>query len=385
MSVFRLVLRNATRHSLRTLLTILGVAIAVTAFCVIRSAVDAWYLNSSSASPDRLITRNAISLAFSLPVAYQEKIAKVAGVKAVSHSNWFGGTYVDASNFFPRFAVEHTTYFSMYPEYVIPPDQWEQFTKQRNAAIVGQRLADRFGWRLGDPIRLVGDIFPGDWDLVIRGIYTGAQDNTNESIFFFRYDYLDERLRKEIPVRAGQVGSFAVQISDPDRATEISRQIDALFANSLAETKTETEEAFRLGFVSMSAQIILGLKIISFLVIGVILLVLANTMAMSARERINEYALLKTLGFESLHIVGLVFGESLTIAVLGGILGIVLALPASWLLETGISNFLPKVPLTPLTLSLGVLAALSVGLLSAVFPAARAVRTSIIDGLRPVD
>jgi putative ABC transport system permease protein len=385
MRVFKLISRNALRHALRTSLTILGVAIAVTAFCVIRSAIDAWYLNSRSAAPDRLISRNAVSLAFSMPISYKEKIERIPGVEAVSYAIWFGGIYVDQKNFFPKFGIDHETYFDIYPEYQIPEDQWKAFTKERNAVIVGRQLADRFGWKLGDQIRIVGDIYPGNWDFVIRGIYTGADETINESTWFFRYDYVDERMRQETPGRAGQVGSFVEKISDPTQSSAISRKIDALFANSLAETKTETEEAFRLSFVELSGQIILGLRIVSFLVIGVILLVMANTMAMAARERVNEYALLKTLGFRAYHLIGLVFGESLLIATLGGAVGLGLAFLTIPLLKAKIGAFLPYLPIEPLTLILGFVAAVLVGLLAAMFPALRAVRTSIVDGLRTVD
>lgn len=385
MRVLKLIWKNSLRHSLRTVLTILGVAVAVMAFCVIRSAIDAWYFNARSAAPDRLITRNAVSIIFPLPLAYRDKIEDVSQVEAVSHATWFGGIYVDQSNFFPKFAVDHTTYFDIYPEYVVPEDQWEDFITERNAVVVGRQLADRFDWQVGDAIRIVGDIYPGDWDFVIRGIYEGADETIVESQFFFRYDYLDERLRAETPMRAGQVGSFVVQIDNPQQASTVSDQIDALFANSLAETLTETEEAFELSFVELSGQIILGLRVISFLVIGVILLVMANTMAMAARERVNEYALLKTLGFRSIHLLGLVYGESLMIAALGGAAGIALAGVIVPLMEANLSDFIPRIPLEELTIVLGLIAAVAVGLLAALFPTLRAIRTPIVEGLRPID
>ncbi|MBD3258089.1 ABC transporter permease, partial [candidate division GN15 bacterium] len=203
MRVLKLVYKNSLRHSLRTLLTILGVAVAVTAFCVIRSAIDAWYLNAESAAPDRLVSRNAVSIVFSLPLAYRDKIEKIPGVEDVTHQSWFGGIYIDQSNFFPKFAMDHTNFFDIYPEYLVPPKQMETFMAERNAAIVGRGLADRFGWEVGDPVRIVGDIYPGNWDFVIRGIYTGAEETTDESQFLFRYDFLDESLRQTAPMRSG--------------------------------------------------------------------------------------------------------------------------------------------------------------------------------------
>jgi putative ABC transport system permease protein len=385
MKVLKLVSRNAFRHPLRTGLTILGLAIAVMAFAIIRTTVSSWYTASQAASPNRLVTRHAVSLVFTLPIAYKEKIAKVEGVTGIAHAMWFGGIYVDPKNFFPQFAVDGKTYLDLYPEYIIAPEQMEDFLKQKNAVIIGQRLADRFGWSLGDQVRLTGTIFPGDWDFVIRGIYSGAEENTDETIWHMHYDYLDERMRAEAPGRAGQVGSFVVQIADPSQSAAISQQIDAMFENSSAETMTETEESFMLSFVSMASSIVAGLQIISVLVIGIILLVLGNTMAMTARERISEYAVMKTLGFRPVHVVGLIVGESLFIAALGGAVGLLVTFPIARLVQAAMLDFFPVFKVEPITLALAVLASFVVGLAAAVFPTLKAVRTPIVEGLRIID
>lgn len=385
MKIFKLVFKNAGRHKLRTFLTILGMGIAVMAFTVIRTTIDAWYAGAEAASPNRLVTRHAVSLTFFLPLSYTDRIARIEGVEQVSHASWFGGVYVDPKNFFAQFAIDHTSYLDMYPEFVVPPDQRQRFNQERNGAIVGRRLADRFGWSVGDPIRLTGTIFPGDWDFVIVGIYTGAKENTDEGAFFFRWDYLDERLRREAPIRSGYVGTFAIQISDPERSAEMSQAIDREFRNSTYETKTETEEAFNLSFVSMANSIVLGLKFISFMVVGIIMLVLGNTMAMTARERMNEYAVMKTLGFRTYHIVGLILGESLFIAALGGAMGIFLTWPVGNLVKTALSAFFPTFATNPFTLAMAGVAAIVVGLLAAIFPALKAMNTPIVEGLRIID
>ncbi len=385
MRIFKLIFKNTGRHKLRTFLTILGMGIAVMAFTVIRTTIDAWYAGAEAASPDRLVTRHAVSLTFFLPLSYADRIARVEGVEQVSHASWFGGVYVDPKNFFAQFAIDHKSYLDMYPEFLVPEDQRQRFNQERNGAIVGRRLADRFGWSVGDPIRLAGTIFPGDWDFVIVGIYTGAKENTDESAFFFRWDYLDERLRREAPIRSGYVGTFAVQISDPERSAEMSQAIDREFRNSTYETKTETEEAFNLSFVSMANSIVLGLKLISFMVVGIIMLVLGNTMAMTARERISEYAVMKTLGFRTYHIVGLIFGESLVIAALGGAAGILLTWPIGNLVKTALGAFFPTFATNPLTLVMAGVAAMVVGLLAAIFPTLKALNTPIVEGLRIVD
>jgi len=384
MKVLKLVTKNTGRHKLRTFLTILGMGIAVMAFTVIRTTVDAWYAGAEAASPNRLITRHAVSLTFFLPLSYKQRIERIEGVEAVAHASWFGGVYVDPKNFFAQFAIDES-YLDMYPEFQIPPDQKERFLNERSAAVVGRRLADRYGWSIGDNIRLAGTIFPGDWDFKIVGIYTGAKENTDENVWFHRWDYIDQRLRREAPVRAGYVGTFAVQIADPERSAEISSVIDREFENSQYETKTETEEAFNLSFVSMANSIVLGLKLISVMVVGIIMLVLGNTMAMTARERMNEYAVMKTLGFRAIHIVGLIFGESLVIAVLGGAMGLALSFPVGSLVETALGGFFPTFSTTIQTYVMAGSAAMIVGLLAAVFPSLKALNTPIVEGLRIID
>lgn len=385
MKLLKLISRNARRHWLRSSLTILGLAITVMAFVIIRTTIDAWYAQAEAASPNRLVTRHAVSLTFFMPIAYADKIAGIDGVESVASAGWFGGVYIEPANFFAQFAIDPDKYLDMYPEFVLPVDQREAFEKERNAAIVGRKLADRFGWSLGDRVQITGTIFPGDWDFVIRGIYAGAKENTDENTFFFRWDYLDERLRQESPGRAGYVGSFITRIADPAQAAVISEKVDAMFKNSQFETKTETEEAFNLSFVAMASSIVLGLKAISIMVVGVIMLVLGNTMAMTARERVSEYAVMKTLGFRPVHIVGLIFGESLFLAVVGGAFGLAIAYPIALLVKAALSSFFPVFGVQLLTLAYAAFAALVVGLLAAIFPTVKAVRTPIVDGLRIID
>lgn len=385
MKLLKIISRNTFRHWLRSGLTVLGLAITVMAFIIIRTTIDAWYAQAEAASPNRLVTRHAVSLTFFLPLAYEQKIASIDGVNEVAHASWFGGVYIEPKNFFAQFAIDPEKYFEIYPEFVISPEAREAWRTERNAAIVGVKLADRFGWQVGDRVQLTGTIFPGDWDFVIRGIYTGAKENTDENTFFFRWDYLDERLRKESPVRAGYIGSFIIEIDDPEQAAVISEKVDNLFLNSPNETKTETEEEFNLSFVSMASAIVTGLKAISIMVIGVVMLVLGNTMAMTARERVSEYAVMKTLGFRPWHIVGLIFGESLFMAVLGGAIGLAISYPIAKLVAVALSSFFPVFGVKLMTLGYAVLSALVVGLLAAIFPTMKAVRTPIVDGLRIVD
>ena len=382
--MLKLTWRNTVRHPLRAGLTILGMAVAVLAFCLLRTVVAAWYSGVSAASPARLVTRNAISLVFPLPMAYLPKVQAIPGIDAVAYGCWFGGNYIDERHFFPTFAVEVHRYFSIYPEYVIPEDQKLAFIKDRRGAAVGRTLATRYGWKLGDSVVLKGTIYPGEWQFIIRAIYTGAEPNTDESRFFFHWDYLNESLKKTGSTRADTVGWFLIKVARPDLAPQVSAQVDGLFKNSLAETLTETEQAFALGFVSMTEAILLAIQVVSWVVIGVILVVLANTMAMSARERRGEYAVLKTMGFKARHLAGLIFGESLILALAGGLLGEALTFPAVHFFKTALGQYFRVFPLTWATLILGLAVALMVGLLAAMLPAWRAGRVSIAEALRKV-
>jgi putative ABC transport system permease protein len=382
--MLKLTWRNTLRHPLRAALTILGMAVAVLAFALLRTVVAAWYSGVNAASPARLVTRNAISLIFPLPIAYLPKIRAVPGIASVAYGNWFGGTYIDERHFFPQFAVDVRNYFPIYPEYVMPEGQKLAFFQDRRGAAVGQALATRYGWKLGDSIILKGTIYPGEWQFVIRAIYKGAESTTDESRFFFHWDYLNETLKKQGSSRADNVGWFLIKVARPDLAPQVAAQVDALFKNSLAETITETEQAFQLGFVAMTSAILVAIQVVSWVVIGVILVVLANTMAMSARERRGEYAILKTMGFKARHLALLIFGESLILALAGGLLGELLTFPAVHFFKTQLGQYFRVFPLTNATLALGLAVALLVGLLAAVLPAWRASRLSIAAALRKV-
>jgi putative ABC transport system permease protein len=384
MKVFKLIFKNMLRHKLRTSLTILGIAIAVMAFGVLRTVIGAWYVGLEATSPDRLITRNSVSFIFPLPVAYRERIESVPGVTAVSYANWFQGVYIDERNFFPRLAVDVETLFDLYPELLLPAEQAEDFKKQRNACIVGAKTAKKFNLKPGDAMTVDGDIYPGRYTFVVRGIYRGRDRATDETQMFFHWEYLDELLKKDMPIRSGYVGWYVIRIADPDQSAAVSAAVDEIFRNSPSETKTETEKAFTQGFISMSSTIILAIQFISYIIIGIILLVLANTMVMTARERVMEYAVLKTLGFRTLHIAGLITGESMLIAVIGGALGLLMTFPICAGVGEQFSNIFPVFLVGTDTMLTAMSFALLVGMVASIVPLYRAMTTSIVDGLRHV-
>ncbi len=384
MYTLKLILRNALRHKLRTTLTALGIVVTIVAFGLLQTIVDAWYAGAAGASATRLVTRNAISLVFPLPLSYQAKIRSVPGVTGVSHANWFGGVYVSEKNFFPQFAVEAESYFRLYPEYRVPQDQFREFLRDRRGAIVGRKTAQTFGFRIGDVVPLKGTIYPGDWQFVVRGIYTGADSRTDESQFFFHWTYLNEYVRERLARRADTVGVYVVQVASAEDVPRVAEAIDALFRNSLAETRTESEQAFQLSFVSMTEAILILIRVVSFVVIAIILAVMANTMAMTARERASEYATFKALGFRPSFLAGLIFGESLAIAVTAGALGIALTFPVSRRFAQAMGTLFPVFEVSGSTVALQLACACAVGAAAAVLPAWRAARVPVAEGLRNI-
>lgn len=379
-----LVVKNALRHTLRTTLTVVGIVVAITAFGLLRTIVDAWYAGANASSSARLVTRSSVSLVFPLPLTYAQKLRQVPGVTGVTWANWFGGVYVSERNFFPQFAVDAPTYLDMYPEIVLSGAERKAFLADRKGAIVGRKIADKFGWKVGDQVPLRGTIYPGTWTFTLRGVYDGADATTDTSTMFFHWGLLNEMIRRIYPRRADQTGVFIEQLADPQQAAEVSQAIDATFRNSLAETLTETEKAFQLGFVAMAETIMLAIQAVSFVVIVIIMAVMANTMAMTARERSAEYATLKALGFGGGFVAALIFGESLAIALAGGILGVALTFPLTEAFAATVGSMFPSVAVAGETIALQFGAALLVGLVAAAQPAWRAARTRIVDGLRAV-
>jgi putative ABC transport system permease protein len=378
-----LVLRNAFRHKLRTTLTIVGIVVAIAAFGMLRTIVDAWYAGANASSSARLVTRSSVSLVFSLPLNYAQKIRQVDGVAAVGWANWFGGVYVNERNFFPQFAISES-YLDLYPEFLLPDDERRAFVADRVGAIAGRKLADKYGWKVGDQIPLRGTIYSGTWTFNLRGIYEGADEGTDTSTFFFHFDYLNESIKKQFPGRGDQTGVFIESLRTADDAAAVSAAIDATFRNSLAETLTETEKAFQLGFVAMSEAILLAIQAVSYVVIVIILAVMANTMAMTARERYGEYATFKAIGFSNGFVGMLIFAESLGIALLGGVLGVAATFPLADAFASTVGSILTGFHVSRDTVVLQLLAALVIGVVAAAIPAWRAARVRIVDGLRAI-
>jgi len=383
MFLLKLLFKNAFRHKLRSWLTILSIAIAILAFGLLRTVVEAFYSGVERSSANRIVTRNAISMTFSLPLSYEEKIKQIEGVKEVAALNWFGGIFIDEKNFFANFAVEDD-YLDLYPDYVFDPAEKIAYLHDRKGAVIGKKLADRFGWKVGDTISLRGTIYPGNWAFTIRAVYTGRDENVDERVFFFHWDYLNEAMKQTTKGRADQVGAYIIGIDRGDDAADIASAVDATFRNSMAETLTETEKAFVLGFISMAETIIMIIRLVSLVVIVIIIAVAANTMSMTTRERIGEFAVLKTLGFGGVRIGALIFGESFVISLTGGLFGMVFTFPAAEMFRQLLGDFFPKFVVTTATLYSDVVACCVIGVIAAIVPTWRSIGIRIAEGLRRI-
>ncbi len=385
MELLRLLLRNSLRHKLRSVLTLIGVGVAVMAFALLQTVVTAWHAGVEASAANRLITRHAVSFVFPLPLAYRDRIAQVPGVNQVTYAIWFSGVYIDKNQFFARLAVDADSFFDVYPEFVIAPDQFEAFKRERNACIIGVDIARRYNLKIGDLMTLEGDVYPGQWEFVVRGIYQPRDQTTDPSSMMFHYKYVDERVRQDNPDRAGEIGWYIVRIDDPASSARISQDIDNLFANSRAETKTETERAFQQGFLSSASAVITAMNVMSFVIIGIILLVVGNTMVVSARERTHEFAVLKALGFSGRQLFLLLAGESMILSIAGSALGLAVTVPAVLGFQSALpKGWFPIFYIKPQTIAIGCAAGVAVGLIASLIPLRRVLTTRIVEGLRYV-
>jgi putative ABC transport system permease protein len=380
-----LIWKNLWRRKLRTFFTVLSVLVSFLLFGILSAVDTAFTMGVDVSGADRLLTTHKVSLIQPLPISYWDRIKAVEGVKETSFASWFGGVYQDPKNFFGQMAVDQGTFLDLYPEYVLPEDQKKAWLADRSGAIIGRTLADRFGFKVGDRIPIQGTIYrrqgtSGVWEFNVSGIYEGKEQGTDTSSLYFRYDYLNEGMGGNL----GFVGWYILRISDPAQAAQVGSRVDALFANSPAETKTQTEKAFAQSFADQVGNVGAIVQWVLAAVFFIMLLVTGNTMAQAVRERTNELAVLKTLGFSQPLVLGLVLAESIAIAVLGGGLGLLLALGFIPVLGKALRAFLPVFFLPPRDLLIGVALVLAFGIVSGLVPAIQATRLRIVEALRRV-
>jgi putative ABC transport system permease protein len=387
MSIAQIAARNVLRNKTRTVLTMLGVAIAIIAFVLLRTVLDAWMVAAEHAAKDRIATRHKITFVMQLPKRYVEDIKSTPGVKDVTWMNWFGAK--DPKNeqeFFATIAVDPKTFLEVYDEIVVPPDQIESWMQNRRGAVVGDVLAKQKGWKVGDRITLTGTIYPGDWEFHISGIYTAKRKSIDRNTLWFHWNYLNDAAS----VRAKDtVGWIAARIDQPARSAEISQAIDRRFEERDTQTLTMSERAMNVSFLGMFSAILSALDVISVVILVIMTLILGNTIAMGVRERTNEYGTLRAIGFLPRHLVAFVLVEGITTGILGGVLGVLLAYPfvnqglGRWL-EENMGGFFPYFRVEPTTALAALGLAIAFSLAAAALPAYKAAKLEVTDALRRV-
>ncbi|HEX7288377.1 MAG TPA: FtsX-like permease family protein [Candidatus Angelobacter sp.] len=382
-----LILANLFRKKIRLVLTIGSFAVAMCLFGLLVVIKDAFNQGVDVAGADRLIASNRIGLVNPLPLSYRDRILQIPGVKEVTHDNWFGGVYQDPKNFFPQFVIDVENQRKVFPEFAIPEDQWQNFVKDRQGAIVGAFTAKRFGWKVGDRIPIQGTFLPGTWEFNIDGIYHGTRTKDDETQFWFHWDNFENYLETHnISRYLGMVGWYTIKVDNPDNALRVAKAVDGLFSNSDYETRTDSESAFAAGFAKQMGNIQFLIVSIGTIVFFTLLLVTGNTMAIAVRERTAELAVLKAVGYSDRFVLMLVLAESAVIALVGGVLGLFLTkaftlLPAN---VNPVRAFLPLLYLSSEMFLIGVGVALLVGVVSAFAPAVGAMRLRVVDALRRV-
>ena len=374
----RLVVANLLRKPTRTALTVGSFAVALFLYGLLSVLHGAFSQGIDVAGADRLVVVNRVSIIQPLPLAYRDRLLRIPGVSHVTFASWFGGVYQDEKNFFPQFAIDRDGYRTMFSEFVVDDEAWRAFLADREGAIVGRSLAERFGWKVGDRIPVRGTIFPGNWEFNVRGIYQGERVQDDVTQFWFRWDYLDERTQNR-----GLVGWYTVRIANPDDAPRVARAIDDRFANSPFETKTDTEKAFAASFVKQMGNIRLLMMTIGSVVFFTLLLVTGNTMAIAVRERIRELAVMKAIGFSDAFVLIMVLVETMLVSAIGGGLGLGLAKLLT-LRGDPTGGFLPYFHLPADAVVLGIALSLAVGLVAGFVPALSAGRLRVVDALRRI-
>jgi len=378
----RILLANLLRKKVRLLLAAGSFAVALFLFAFLGVVRSAFSIDAVVVKADRLIVVNRTSWFNTMPISYKDKIAQIPGVKNVTHYTWFAGVYHDEKDFFPQFAIDPDGNRQVYPEFLIPEEQWQAFLKDRQGAIAGIETAQRFHWKIGDRIPLMARQYgAGTWELNLVGIYRGERPQTDQTQFWFRWDYFNEKVPDEMK---GQVGWYIVRVADPSDAVRVAKAIDQQFANSSHETRTNTESVFAADMLKQFGNIRFLIVSIGVVVFFTLLLVTGNTMAIAIRERTRELAVFKAVGFSDLNILVLILAESLLIAVIGGGLGLLLALLAIPLVASSLSGMLSGLVLSPKILLFGLFLALLVGLLSGLIPGVIAMRMRIVSALRRV-
>lgn len=382
--------RNLGRNKLRTLLTMAGVSVAIVTFILLRTVLSAWTVAADHAAKDRVGTRHKVSFIMPLPRRYLQEISEIPGVQRTASANWFGAKHpTRPEEFFGNFAVDPKEYLAVYDEISVPEEQQQSWFSNRRGAVIGDALAKKFGWKVGDRVTLSGTIYPGDWEFEISGIYSATRKSVDRSSFMFHYDYLNDSPVAEQMGSRDMVGWIVSRIDDPARSAEISKAIDARFDERDIQTLSMSERAMNTSFIGMISAVLKAVDVVSLVILFIMVLILGNTVAMGVRERTHEYGVLRAIGFLPKHLVMFVIGEAVAVSLAGGMLGLLVAYPfinlgVGRFLEENMGGWFPFFRIAPETMVWAMLLAAGLGLLAAAQPARAASRLKVVDALRRV-
>ncbi len=388
MNLATLAIKNVGRHKGRTLLTALGIAVAIILFTLMRTFVLSWTGAIEHAAKDRIGTRHKVTFVMTLPKRYVDDIKNLPGVAKVSWMNWFGGKVESRPNeFFGTIATDPESFLDVYDEIIVDPKQAEAWKQNRQGALVGDRLAKQFGWKLGQKIVISGSIYPGDWEFIVEGIYTAQRRSVDRSTLWFHWDYLNDSTAMRVK---DQVGWIVTRVDDPKKSGQISKQIDAMFDERDTQTITMSEKAMQQSFLGMISAVLTAIDIVTIAILAIIVLILGNTIAMAVRERTTEYGCLRAIGFRGKHIAAFVVGESITIGLLGGALGLgfsqlLINGMLGPFLEENMGGMFPHFKLAPGLIAVALAIAAGLAVLAAVLPAYSASKLKVVDALRAIE
>jgi len=387
MQIATIGIRNIGRNKLRTALTVAGVSVAVITFLLLRTVLWAWTAGVDAASKDRIVTRHKVSFIMQLPIRYADDVRQIPGVRHVAYANWFGAKDPNHENeFFGTIAVEPDDLLKVYDEIIVAPAQVAAWKENRRGALVGDAIAKKMGWKVGDRIVLRGTIYPGDWQFDISGIYTATRASVDRSTVWFQYKYMNEGQPARLQDR---IGWIMARVDDPSRATAIAQQIDKHFEERDIQTLSMDERSFQASFLGMISAILSAVNIVSVVIMVIMMLILGNTIAMGVRERTHEYGVLRAIGFLPRHVVIFIVGEGIVLGALGGIVGLGLGYPfvnnvVGRFLEENMGAFFPYFHVNPGIAVMAFLLAVALGLFAAIIPARQAARLEVVSSLRRV-
>ena len=386
MTLAGLAARNLMRNKFRTSLTILGAALAVASFIIIRTVVDSYTSGASLAAKDRVVTRHKVTFIMPLPRRYVDEVAQVKNIKAVTFASWFGARDPkDEKDFFATMAIDSKTFTQVYYDFYIAPDVMQRFLEDKKGAVIGEALAKKKGWKVGDTVHLSGTIYPGDWEFRIAGLYEPKNKSFDRLSLFFHWEYLNDALKGKLKDQVGWIVALMDKGTSPAEAGTL---IDKRFDDGDIQTLSQDEQAFNRSFLGMFSTILTVLNAASIIIICVLVLIIGNTIAMGVRERTNEYGVLRAIGFLPVHLVSLVVSESLVLGVAAGGVGLLLGYGAmaglGRFIEENMGQILPVVVIENSTVMMAMVIALVLAVAASILPARRAFLLNVLNALRRI-